>query len=817
MNTWMKIAVIFALTLFFLSACDENDPPEGLDTAAALSHYWEYQTDLTGGLHDRNATMDQISAKFLAMGGKGRDAWTEIDALVNTYIAQSEASAEDFDQLIQAENAIIPYGEDKGILSSIAGGIYGVAKSTVVSSGRMVRSGYRVLSGKKSLRQVLNDPESGIPIVSSFAETIAQHNADRDASIRQAILENNNMDGFVPLDQFPGESPQDKMNYYLNLSDESPLKMSTRADVMFWDEEERTRTAATARKLGETGVKTVADAAGGSLAGEVVNEIISQHMEPGQTSADTGTLNLTLNQNATANPPVTSPKTIIIAKANKPADDPRITVIPNAPQALTQPLPEGEYNIIMIADGFVRSIAENLQIVSGQVISKMGELYKLSENAIIIDRMWMDEGLVQINQPVHFHLNALSTIGKNLSFNWQVTGGTYSNLSAQQNHLTFKPTQENEYTVTVTVSDDAKSVKTASMVFSVTGASITVEDYTIQSSTFNDSKLNPGESATLQLELKNNGPGQVSGTQSITTFDGITNSYGTVGITAAENQSWIINVPIVIPPSYSESQAVIQYNLSTLNQNQIPVTITGQVVVPVDFYVEIDQLSSPVTDRVVTITGIVANPQLNNAILIVDNNPDQTFDLNLNSGYFSQDIAMAGSSSEVDHVVKVIAVSGGLTANATMSFSSQVAEAALQATLTWDTDGTDVDFWITDPNGEKCYFGNDYTASGLELDFDDTNGYGPENITATNIIPGDYLVQVHYWSDHDYYNEIVSNCVVVIRQGSESATPVTYYGTLYVEDDVWTVTTLHYDATRGWSFRPNNSYGKVNKANLPAK
>lgn len=154
MTTWMKIAVIFALTLFFLSACDENDPPQDLDTAAALNNYWEYQTELTGSLNDRDETMEEISAKMLAMGGRNRDVWNELDVLVDTYIAQSEASAQDFEQMIQAENAIVPYGEDKGILSSVAGGIYSVAKSTVVSGGRMVRSGYRVLSGKQSLRQV---------------------------------------------------------------------------------------------------------------------------------------------------------------------------------------------------------------------------------------------------------------------------------------------------------------------------------------------------------------------------------------------------------------------------------------------------------------------------------------------------------------------------------------------------------------------------------------------------------------------------------------------------------------------------------------
>jgi uncharacterized protein YfaP (DUF2135 family) len=96
----------------------------------------------------------------------------------------------------------------------------------------------------------------------------------------------------------------------------------------------------------------------------------------------------------------------------------------------------------------------------------------------------------------------------------------------------------------------------------------------------------------------------------------------------------------------------------------------------------------------------------------------------------------------VQRSVRVIAVSGSLTAEDTIYFNSLVPPMALRATLTWNTNGTDVDFWITDPNGEKCYYANRTTSSGLTLDTDDTNGYGPENITTESIIPGDYLVQV---------------------------------------------------------------------------
>ena len=258
---------------------------------------------------------------------------------------------------------------------------------------------------------------------------------------------------------------------------------------------------------------------------------------------------------------------------------------------------------------------------------------------------------------------------------------------------------------------------------------------------------------------------------------------------------------------------------TTLNQSQIPVQINDQIQIPLDFYVQINQVDSPVTDRVVLIKGKISNPQLSNALMIVDNDPDQTFDLNLNGGAFSQPLALNGSSQEVQHSVKVIATSGAFVATQTMSFSSQVPVVALRATLTWDTSGTDVDFWITDPNGEKCYYANRTTASGLTLDFDDTNGFGPENITTTSIIPGNYVVQVHYYSDHNSDIAIPSNCVVVIRKDETDPNqpPYTYYGSLNDTGDIWNVTTLTYDQSKGWSVNPINTYSNVDPQTLPAK
>ena len=46
--------------------------------------------------------------------------------------------------------------------------------------------------------------------------------------------------------------------------------------------------------------------------------------------------------------------------------------------------------------------------------------------------------------------------------------------------------------------------------------------------------------------------------------------------------------------------------------------------------------------------------------------------------------------------------------------------------LTWNTDDCDIDLWVTDKDGEKCYYGNRITANGGRLSRDFTQGYGPE-------------------------------------------------------------------------------------------
>ncbi|MFZ5891185.1 MAG: hypothetical protein ACOY0T_09045 [Myxococcota bacterium] len=65
--------------------------------------------------------------------------------------------------------------------------------------------------------------------------------------------------------------------------------------------------------------------------------------------------------------------------------------------------------------------------------------------------------------------------------------------------------------------------------------------------------------------------------------------------------------------------------------------------------------------------------------------------------------------------------------------------------LSWDSDRTDVDLWVTTPGGEKVFYGKRRGSGGEELFDDVTTGYGPESFTAAHAQAGEYVVEVNYF------------------------------------------------------------------------
>lgn len=71
----------------------------------------------------------------------------------------------------------------------------------------------------------------------------------------------------------------------------------------------------------------------------------------------------------------------------------------------------------------------------------------------------------------------------------------------------------------------------------------------------------------------------------------------------------------------------------------------------------------------------------------------------------------------------------------------------LRAVLSWDSDNSDMDLWVTDPNGEKCYYGQRLTYQGGRITDDFTGGYGPEEFALRKPKPGKYRIEADFFGD----------------------------------------------------------------------
>jgi len=69
----------------------------------------------------------------------------------------------------------------------------------------------------------------------------------------------------------------------------------------------------------------------------------------------------------------------------------------------------------------------------------------------------------------------------------------------------------------------------------------------------------------------------------------------------------------------------------------------------------------------------------------------------------------------------------------------------LRSVMTWDADNTDIDLWVTDPNGEKTYYARPLSYQGGRMSRDFTGGYGPEEFSLRTAKPGKYRVEAQFF------------------------------------------------------------------------
>jgi tetratricopeptide (TPR) repeat protein len=129
--------------------------------------------------------------------------------------------------------------------------------------------------------------------------------------------------------------------------------------------------------------------------------------------------------------------------------------------------------------------------------------------------------------------------------------------------------------------------------------------------------------------------------------------------------------------------------------------------------------------------------------------------------------------AQLDRQLAREATAGGRTAEAS-ALEAEIArlhlaggtENDIKVYLSWDTDKSDVDLWVTNPAGERVYYQHKAGRFGEALYDDVTTGYGPESFTAPKARPGDYVVQVNYFgAGRSNFSEARGEVVVILDEG----------------------------------------------------
>ncbi|WOB08861.1 VIT domain-containing protein [Piscinibacter gummiphilus] len=89
----------------------------------------------------------------------------------------------------------------------------------------------------------------------------------------------------------------------------------------------------------------------------------------------------------------------------------------------------------------------------------------------------------------------------------------------------------------------------------------------------------------------------------------------------------------------------------------------------------------------------------------------------------------------------------------------------LRIVLGWDADNTDIDLWVTDPDGEQTYYGKRLSYQGARVSRDVTGGYGPEEFALKVAKPGRYRVQARFYGHRQQVVSPATTLMLVLSTG----------------------------------------------------
>jgi uncharacterized protein YfaP (DUF2135 family) len=94
---------------------------------------------------------------------------------------------------------------------------------------------------------------------------------------------------------------------------------------------------------------------------------------------------------------------------------------------------------------------------------------------------------------------------------------------------------------------------------------------------------------------------------------------------------------------------------------------------------------------------------------------------------------------------------------------------ALRVVMAWDSDDTDIDMWVSDPNGERASYANRLTYQGGAMSPDARGGYGPETFSLKAAKPGKYGVEAQFYGHRQQV--LSAGTTVMVRVTTGFGTP----------------------------------------------
>lgn len=799
-----------AALLVACSSDNERDRTGGAltdpTTANALTDYWNAGDQAGSSL----ATADDAWATFATLAADPATPADQIDAAAHGFAAACTLASERLDAWADLERQINAYGGAKSEIDeasrAAAAATLDAAVTAVQQGGEALVVSWRALGGLASVRTALADPDGTILVTGWLAGALDERIVARDAAVLDAIAAADDRGGLLPLDQIPGVDPAGRQAGYRDLHDDHPVKLACRAAVPRWDTAERNASLALLERAARGQLRWFADVgAGGSVLADLPGHLAAL----GEVVANPHEVTLDLRDGGSGDP-IVGNSMVLLRRLGQPGEQPRLALLQDVSAQCLMDVPAGQYDVVAMAAGWARAVAPALATSDGMLAPL--HLTHLADGALLFDGI-VAPAMSGANARVDLTAPAASALGDPLSFAWDVRGPEVTSLIGAGARASFVPATAGQYTAAVTVSDLAGNAVTDSVHIDVAPFAVSVFRTDFVTEQIVDGKFNPGEVDTLQLWVANRGDTDVVGVASLTGKHGLDVNLSDVPWTLAAGRQTRWNVAVPIPADYDRDRAYLDFAFTVDGH-----TLVQELEYRVDFYVTLDMIRSPQTSRILTISGLVANPALATAELVIDRDRDAVYQVPLDNGAFEQVVILPGAQETRRVRVNLSAESGQRREEARAGFMAAITPADFRATLFWDTNGTDVDLWVTDPTGEKCYFANRNTASGLELDVDDVTGYGPENITGEmDLPPGQYLVQVHYYSDHG--TNLASDCTVVITllEGTPQET-ITSFDQVLTDNQVWSVCTVTWDGSAVTGVQPGRGHPTALQADrLPAK